>query len=1202
MDHIGTRSVIATMRVSLCTPSPAHSFGPTPLADRGGAPFPMSGEVRAVTVSMRVMSAGDGYKYLLRTVAAGDGNRPLSTPLTRYYAAEGTPPGRWMGSGLRGLANGEITVDQIVAESQLQLLIGMGRDPRSGEPLGRAYPEYRVAVDVEPTKPRRRAVAGYDLTFSIPKSASVLWGIADAATQACIADAHHAAVAQVLDFIEREVAATRTGATGRDGAVAQVDVTGVVATAFDHFDSRAGDPHLHTHVVIGNKVQTALDGKWRSLDGRPIHASVVALSELHEALFADELTRTLDVEWVTRERGRDRNATWSIATVPETLVAEFSTRARHIDVETDRLIDAFVQAHGRRPDASTIMKLRAQATLMTRPPKEVRSLADLTAEWRQRASAVLQTDASTWAHEATQPQPTQLLRAESVTLDVIDALGATVVGAVSEKRTTWTRWNLTAEAARQTMGMRFAAASDREAIVGMVVDAAERRSLKLTPPELAPSPLAFRRGDGSTVFRPRGGERFTSAALLKAEARLLEFANDMSGPYATEEAIRHGLRHRLPDGSTLAADQAAALTAIAGSPRVLDVLVGPAGAGKTTAMIALRRAWEREHGAGSVVGLAPSAAAAHVLAEDLDIATENTAKWWQNHLLHGESFHRGQLVIIDEASLASTVSLERICSLAGVAGAKVLLVGDHAQLQSVGAGGAFSMLVHARPDAPELVDIHRFVHRWEKPASLLLRDGDPDAVDAYLEHDRLRQGESEEMTDAAYSAWRSDVEAGRSTVLVTDSREAVALLNTRARADLILAGVIDAGREVRLHDGTQVAVGDTVITRRNDRLLRAGKSWVRNGDRWTVVGVHDNATLTVRRHGQRWASSVELPAAYVQDHVELGYAVTAHRAQGITTDTAHVLVDSTTTRENLYVSMTRGRHANVAYVAVDRPDAAHDGPHPADSTDASARSVLNGVLGHVGAELSAHETLEVEQDAWGSIAQLAAEYETIASAAQRDRWVDVVRRSGLTEMEAANAVRSDAFRSLTAELRRAEAHHIDVESVLPRLVRARRLADADDVAAVLQSRVARSISRGTLGPGVKPPRLIVGLIPVAVGAMDDDMLVALEERAKLMEARAEEMVVQAVRDRAHWIGELGDGPRGAAGETWRLHARVVAAYRDRYGVVGRRVLGTSPTSALQEMDAARARSAMESARRLSRANGPQEARADRRIAQSGLAR
>lgn len=175
--------------------------------------------------------------------------------------------------------------------------------------------------------------------------------------------------------MEREVAATRTGTAVRDGAVAQVDVTGLIATAFDHFDSRAGDPHLHTHVVISNKVQTVLDGKWRSLDGRPMHAAVVALSELHETLFADALTRSLGVRWEMRERGRDRHPAWAISSVPEALVAEFSTRSRHIDVETDRLIEVYVSKHGHRPNPVTIVRLRAQATLSTRPAKEARSLA-----------------------------------------------------------------------------------------------------------------------------------------------------------------------------------------------------------------------------------------------------------------------------------------------------------------------------------------------------------------------------------------------------------------------------------------------------------------------------------------------------------------------------------------------------------------------------------------------------------------------------------------------------------------------------------------------------------------------------------------------------------------------------------------------------------------------------------------------------------
>ncbi len=288
-----------------------------------------------MTVSMRVMSAGDGYKYLLRTVAAGDGDRNLSTPLTRYYNADGTPPGRWMGSGVAALGTGQLCDGDEVTEAQLQLLIDMGRDPVTGVPLGRAYPAYKSAAErvgervgaldpelgpaararavaaieaEESERGTRRAVAGYDFTFSIPKSGSVLWAVADAGTQSLIVNAHHEAVAEVIAFMEREVAATRAGATPGDGAVAQVDVRGLIATAYDHYDSRSGDPHLHTHVVISNKVQTVLDNKWRSLDGRPLHAATVALSEFHEAVFADHLTRLFGLGWEMRDRGRDRNA------------------------------------------------------------------------------------------------------------------------------------------------------------------------------------------------------------------------------------------------------------------------------------------------------------------------------------------------------------------------------------------------------------------------------------------------------------------------------------------------------------------------------------------------------------------------------------------------------------------------------------------------------------------------------------------------------------------------------------------------------------------------------------------------------------------------------------------------------------------------------------------------------------------------------
>lgn len=280
-------------------------------------------------------------------------------------------------------------------------------------------------------------------------------------------------------------------------------------------------------------------------------------------------------------------------------------------------------------------------------------------------------------------------------------------------------------------------------------------------------------------------------------------------------------------GQQLSDQQAAALTAIATSGRRIDLLVGPAGAGKTTAMRALRSAWSIEHGTNSVVGLAPSAAAAQVLADDIGIACENTAKWLHEYDRGRAGFTKDQLVMVDEASLASTRTLDRLAAIATAAGAELLLVGDWAQLQSVDAGGAFALLASSRDDTSELRDIHRFTHEWEKNASLDLRDGNVDAIGIYSREKRLREGSTDEMIDDAYLAWRADAQAGLASVLVTESSEAAAALNARARAERILDGDTDATREAVLADGARASVGDLVITRQNDRRIRSLRGgWV----------------------------------------------------------------------------------------------------------------------------------------------------------------------------------------------------------------------------------------------------------------------------------------------------------------------------------------------------------------------------------------
>ena len=209
-------------------------------------------------MGMHKLLAGDGYAYLTRQVAAGDARLGPGEPLVAYYEATGTPPGRWLGTGLRGLGDDQarVRIGDVVSEAGMVAVFRDGHDPITREPLGRSYVDRAV-----------RPVVGYDLTFTVPKSAPVLWALGDEPTRAAVVGAHHAAVGQALGFVEHAVVRTRVGAAG----CRQVRTAGMVAVGFDHYDTRAGDPGLHTHVVLANKVQGP-DKKWRSLDGKTVLA------------------------------------------------------------------------------------------------------------------------------------------------------------------------------------------------------------------------------------------------------------------------------------------------------------------------------------------------------------------------------------------------------------------------------------------------------------------------------------------------------------------------------------------------------------------------------------------------------------------------------------------------------------------------------------------------------------------------------------------------------------------------------------------------------------------------------------------------------------------------------------------------------------------------------------------------------------------
>lgn len=215
-------------------------------------------------------------------------------------------------------------------------------------------------------------------------------------------------------------------------------------------------------------------------------------------------------------------------------------------------------------------------------------------------------------------------------------------------------------------------------------------------------------------------------------------------------------------------------------------------------------------------------------------------------------------------------------------------------------------------------------------------------------------------------------------------------------------------------------------------------------------------------------------------------------------------------------------------------------------------------------------------EAWGSIAQLAAEYETIAVAAQHDRWTTLITTSGLTTDQVQEVIDSDAFGALTAELRRAEANHHNVEALLPRLIKARGFADAGDIASVIHHRLANATTRPAgSGRTRQAPRLIAGLIPEATGPMTPDMQQALTERRRLIETRAEAVLDTALHTQEPWVTALGPMPAGGRErQQWRRRALVVAAYRDRYQITDPAPLGTQAEGTVQKIDRARAETAL----------------------------
>ncbi|XAS74846.1 AAA family ATPase [Dermatophilaceae bacterium Sec6.4] len=426
------------------------------------------------------------------------------------------------------------------------------------------------------------------------------------------------------------------------------------------------------------------------------------------------------------------------------------------------------------------------------------------------------------------------------------------------------------------------------------------------------------------------------------------------------------------------------------------------------------------------------------------------------------------LVVIDEAGMADTLSLDTAVRFVLGCGGSVRLIGDDQQLAAIGAGGVLRD-IQATHGACRLSELVRFADPAEGAASLALRQGRPEALGFYLDHGRVHVGDLATMTDDVFTAWQTDRGTGLDSIMLAPTRDLVSDLNQRARAHR-LAGHSPTGASaptVRLADGNHASIGDLVITRTNDRRLRTTSTdWVKNGDRWTVLGICEG---TVRVQHARNGRLITLPADYVKASTELGYASTVHAAQGVSVDTVHGLATGEESRQQLYTMLTRGRHANHVYLQVVGDGNAHNIIRPDTTHPLTATDLLESVLARDLAPRSASTMLRDSSDPVTLLGQAAQRYlDALYVGAEQHLGADTVRA---LEADADRVVpgvtEQPAWPALCAHLILTGACGGDPIVHLQSAAQSRELDTAGDTAAVLDWRLDDSGLRGA-GQGPLP--------------------------------------------------------------------------------------------------------------------------------------
>jgi conjugative relaxase-like TrwC/TraI family protein len=1205
---------------------------------------------------MLTISSGYDPGYLTRSVATGRENYYLSA-----VAEHGEPPGIWTGLGCPELG---LPIGSEVDTKVMERLYGAfldPRDPKATATLGRApsgfggndakvsaritalleaeleaTPERRDQIIMQALKDQRAPVYFFDVTFSVPKSVSLLHAAyqvkAQQARQAgradeagrweeraqAVWDAVLAGNQAMLAYLQREAGYSRAGYHSRDTG-RYADAHQWVIASFAQHTSRDNDPQLHVHNAVLNRVlrddplasRPADLRAWRTLDGAALYAAKPAAAAIAERTLAEHLRRELGAAALARPDGNG----WEVAGISQAARDQFSSRRRAIVPRVGQLIKEYQHKHGKPPDARAVWSMAQFVTLDSRRAKDhsAPSRHALLERWETQSRCAETTTLSAIpgaVNAAGRAAP----KARELTPKEVSRVLAAAVADAQQHKATFTRYELTRMINRHLPDFLGGLPGDQvTALLEELTSQALRPGgpsgvVLLTAPDMVAVPACYRRADGLSLWRRHGDQTYTTGAMLDTETRLLCAAAHNGAPKiapgraaaalgADRQRIEaqlwreHG--HPRPAGAAgppdpeeetpagedtgaggplsragLAEDQAQAAYGILTSGRAIDILIGPAGTGKTRTVATIAKAWRRNQ-AGRVIGLTTSTSAAHVLAAQGLAQSHNLAVFLgrikdstqtRGHL----PVHPGDLLVVDEASMVTTSDLAAVEQIATRHGAKILLTGDTAQLSAPEAGGMLRLLA-GEHGYYQLHTVQRFEQEWERQSSLRLRAGDTDVLAEYDQRGRILAGTREQMAGTATRRWLADYLSGQDTLLLATTSAQAADLARRARDELAALGLVATSDLTELADGNLAGPGDQIVARQNERIeageqgrLLANRDVLRievlekiRGDRMTVVRrIISRDPVT----GQaRWSDPFDLPENYLESHASLAYASNVHVAEGRTVHTGHLVIDQTAGREHLYVGMSRGRDTNTMYVVTEPARTADlaPGPRPAPALqdpaatqDTAVRpgqfAVLAEVMGHQRHETSATGTLRQELEQAASLATLAPIWAELTRAHATRGYEDTIA-SVLGPLEWQQYQHDPERGTLTRLLRAADLAGHDTNAVLRQAAGIRDFAGARSIAAVLHSRVRQITGTPQPRAGTYADRTPLITDPEAA-QFARDLAAAMDARAKLLgERAAADRPVWALR----YLGDVPDGPPERA--EWMRRAAMVAAYREEHG-------------------------------------------------------